>query len=84
MSYKYIDRLFNRVRKHRKSARDTPDIRGIARTFLMKMHLIRAMLLADCCDAWELLALEVLEHCATTCRYVAYLVSITHLCYSCN
>ncbi len=24
-------------------------------------------LLADCCDTWELLALEVLEHCATTC-----------------
>ena len=41
-------------------------------------------LCADSCDTWELLALEVLEHSTTTCRNVAYLVSITHLSYSCN
>ena len=45
---------------------------------------VRRTLLADGCDAWELLAFEVLEHCTTTCRYVAYLVCEAHLSYSCN
>ena len=41
-------------------------------------------LLADSSDTWKFLALEVLEHCTTTGRYVAYLVSEAHLSYSCN
>ena len=61
-------------------------VRGLERprTPYYMIALACDKLRSDCCDTWELLALEILEHSATTCRNVAYLVCITHLSYSSN
>ena len=46
------------------NARDTSFFMGIASIF--NVILLVVQLLADSCDTWELLALEVLEHSTTT------------------
>ena len=56
----------------------------IIRVALIVSDLLSMRLLADSCDTRELLALESLEHSATTGRYIAYLVSVTHLSNGCN